>query len=258
MTKYHPYPRRALRSLFKTWLKMQRLRVAVMCGAAVALVALETWVLSVLGLPHEVRWYLVGFVHAAVVAAVMGGICISFLVHERGAIWQMRGAWGEDFTRDELQRARRKRLIWGWVDSVTLQNGDIDHLVVTKAGGLVAVDSKWRSSPDDLDPAAMASEAKRAKMRAEGVVQTILRAERGTHRAAARSVTVTPLIVVWGDGQHSVPRDARVAGVDFVPGRELLDWLSRTQVETVDELAAADLLTRLERFRTTTWTNAQR
>lgn len=233
-----------------------RFRVLVFLVALVALIVLETWVLAVLGLPSDQRWYLTGFLHAVVAACVLGGIGVSFLVHEREAVWKVRGAWGEDFTREELARARRKRLIWGWVDSVTVQNGDIDHLVVTKAGGLVAIDSKWRSGADQLDPAAMASEANRATLRARGVVHTSLGAARGARRAPVRSTDVTPLIVVWGPARDAVPEGARVDGVDFVPGEGLLDWLRKLDGDTVDEDAAADLLVQLEEYRSTAWSPA--
>jgi hypothetical protein len=36
-----------------------------------------------------------------------------------GSMNQLAGAWGEDNTADQLRRARRRRLIWGWVN-----NGD--------------------------------------------------------------------------------------------------------------------------------------
>lgn len=52
----------------------------------------------------------------------------------------IRGAYGEDQTRTELQRAQRAGLVWAWIDSVSLQRGDIDHIVVTRRGGVVALD----------------------------------------------------------------------------------------------------------------------
>lgn len=87
-------------------------------------------------------WYALGALHAIAVCAGIGMILFSFYVHDAEGIKQVRGAWGEENTRDELRLAKRKGLIWGWVDSITVSTGDIDHLVVTRRGGLVAIDSK--------------------------------------------------------------------------------------------------------------------
>jgi hypothetical protein len=186
-------------------------------------------------------------------AAFPLAIGAAFLAHEREAIWHVRGAWGEDFTRDELERARRRKLIWGWVDAVTVQSGDIDHLVVTKAGGLVAIDSKWRTDKRDIDPRAMAVDANKVKQRAEGVIQTLLRAERGSHRASVRSSTVTPVVAIWGAAQDGVPENVRIDGVEFVAGSRLVEHLGALEGETIEESAAADLLARIESFRSTAW-----
>jgi hypothetical protein len=135
----------------------------------------------------------------AVVGAALHLINTAFLAHEREAIWQLRGAWGEEATRDELRRAKKKRIIWDWVDSINLQFGDLDHLVSTRNCGLIAVDSNWRSDGRDAD--AMAESAARARLRAEGVARSLLKAERGSHRARGHAVTVRPLVVIGG--RHS-------------------------------------------------------
>ena len=253
MTKYHPYARRRLRSLFRRWVHANLWRVAVLLAGAALLIAFETWMFLALDLSEGLRWFLIGLVPTLIAALVVAGLFIAFLTHEPEGIHQVRGAWGEDFTRDELVRARRKRLIWGWVDSVTVQGGDIDHLVVTRSGGLLALDSKWRSDVAQLDPSAMAAEASRARLRAEGVVQTLVKKERGSHRAPAKSFRVTPLVVIWGGAGNHVPESASVEGVGFVPGRGLVDWISTLAGEAVDEAAAADLLSRLEDFRRASW-----
>lgn len=258
MAKFHPYARRELRVRFKQWVKGHVGLVAGLVVAVLVLVAFETWVMD-RGLPDAPwKWYLVGVMHATAVAVVVVAICLVFLVHDGQAIWYLRGAWGEDATRDELERARRKKLIWGWVDSVTVQSGDIDHLVVTKAGGVVAIDSKWRTSPQQIDHREMAQEAKKARMRAQGVVQTLLRSGRGSHRASASSLTVTPVVVVWGAARTTLPEAATVDGIDFVAGDRLLEWLRRLEGHTVDEGSAADVLARLEMFRSKAWSSVTR
>ena len=100
----------------------------------------------------------------------------------------------------------------------------------------------------------MARAAQRAKLRAQGVVQSIVRAERGSHRASGQAIVVSPLVVVWGAVQHESSEVAQVDGVDFVAGRELVPWLRALSGDPVSRAAAQDLLKRLERFRNSSWT----
>ena len=253
MAKYHPYPRRELRILFRRWVWRHRLRLGLVTLGVLLLIAFETWMFSISGGDAALRWYLMGCLHIAIVAAYLGTIAVTFLVHERGAILQLRGAWGEDFTQDELNRARRKKLIWGWVDSVTLQTGDIDHLVVTRSGGLVAIDTKWRSDAHHLDSEAVALEARRACTRAEGVVNSFLKPERGSRRASGKAFHVLPLVVVWGPGGDAVPHSAAVGGVDIIEGSGLIDWLARLDGDPIDKAAAAEVLAEIERRRSLAW-----
>ena len=144
---------------------------------------------------------------------------LAFMAIDREAIQHVRSAWGEEDTRTELQIARRRRLIWGWVDSITLKDGDIDHVVVTRHGGVVAIESKWRNTINPRDVADMARSARRAAGRAEGLGRSLLPSERGArHRLRTRPITVTPLVVVWGGAQHYLPEAAVHDGVRFLPG----------------------------------------
>jgi len=175
---------------------------------------------------------------------------------DRETIRHLRGAWGEDNTCSELQIAKRRRLIWGWVDSITLQNGDIDHLVIIRRGGLVAIDTKWRTDTHDVID--MARAAQRAKSRAEALAQTVLTRERGArHRSKDNPLSVTPVVVLWGAAQHTIPDGAQRDGIDFIPGRSLRSWLATLDREPVSKTAAADLIHRLEHFRATAWETAQ-
>ncbi|MDP3967434.1 MAG: nuclease-related domain-containing protein [Nocardioides sp.] len=200
------------------------------------------------------RWYLLGVVHTAAVAAVLHLMQSAFLAHEREAIWHVRGAWGEENTRDVLRQAKRRRLVWGWVDSITTQGGDIDHLVLTRAGGLVVLDSKWRNQADRASVADMARSAHRARGRAQGVAQTVTtRDTRGRRRAPGGSLAVRPAVVLWGAAQHAVPDGTEIEGVAFIPGTRLLGWFKQQGGDPVSKSAAADLLGALEEFRTTAW-----
>jgi hypothetical protein len=196
----------------------------------------------------NLRWWLLGALPVALLAVYLHLLHTAFLALNPRAIHHLRGAWGEDNTRSELKRAYGKGLVWGWVDSIDLGSGDLDHVVVTRRGGLLVIDSKWRNQPGGaLD---MASAARRAGLRAEGVTRSVVVRENGArHRAASNPLRVTPLVALWGAAQHELPEGANAGGVEFVPGRRLVDWLRRLDGDVVDEAAAQDLLTRLENYR---------
>ena len=105
--------------------------------------------------------------------------------------------------------------------SINLQSGDIDHLVVTRKGGLVAIDTKWRNCADDtLD---MARAAHRVSVRAEALTRSLLtRGPRSRRRSTISAVPVRPVVVLWGAAQGTVPDGAEeLEGVEFIPGRRL-------------------------------------
>ena len=252
MTKYHPYSRRQFRHRFASWVSRNSWLIAGLTAGLVVLLAVETFLLVGIGTPDPVSWWLLGAVQAGMVALYLHLLHKAFLANDGEAIRHLRGAWGEDNTRSELGIAKRRRLIWGWVDSITLQNGDIDHLVVTRRGGLVAIDTKWRTDTHDVVDLARA--AHRAKSRAEALAQTVLSRERGArHRSSGNPLSVTPVVVLWGAAQHTLPDGAQHDGIDFVPGRSLRRWLSSLDSEPVSKTAATDLIRRLERFRAKAW-----
>lgn len=251
MPRYQPYSRRALRALFRRWVVKNRKWLAAGWAVAAAVVVLDTVILSAFWhLPG--RSYLLGVMHAAIVAGFAHLTHTAFLANNREAIWHLRGAWGEEYTRDELQRAKRKGLIWGSIDSVNLDSGDIDHLVVTRDGGLVVLDSKWRTE-SVTDPSDMVRSAEKVRMRAEALARTLLRSERGSHRAAVNAVPVTPAVVLWGPSQHDLPDHATSGDISFVGGSRLLDWIAQQQGDQVDKAAATDLLRLLKEFRASAW-----
>ena len=251
MSKYSPYSRRRLRALFGAWVSTHRRLIASVCLVAVALIAGESALLLILW-NAPARNYVLGIMHAATLAALAQLVMSAFFAHNREAIGQLRGAWGEDNTRNELQRAKRKGLIWGSVDSVDLQVGDIDHLVVTRRGGLVAIDSKWRAeSFTDTDEIIRA--ANRVRARAEGVARTVLDRDRGAHRASSNPSKVRPVIVLWGTSQHTIPEGATKDGIDFVAGKNLVAWLAKLDGAPIDKDYATDLLGKIRGFRASAW-----
>lgn len=247
MAKFRPYPRRAYNDLFKAW---ARRNVKLLSGgAAVVLagVAFEAIAVLLFASGGDFTWWVLGVLQAALVAVVLHLLHSAFLAHEREAIWELRGAWGEEATRDVLARAKRRRVIWGWVDSITLRVGDLDHLVLTREGGFVALDSKWRSDGRDTDD--MVRSASRVKLRAEALTRTLLSSERGGHRAKLHAAAVRAIVVIWGPAQHKVPDGFSVDGIEFVGGQRLFARLQALSGEHVDKVAAKDVLARLREFR---------
>jgi hypothetical protein len=256
LVKFRPYSRRRMRQLFKAWAAKNKLVLLVVVVGVTVLLVVETLLLQASVEPTAQRWYLTGALHVGIVGIFAGMIGVLFHVHTVEAMHQLRGAWGEEFTRDELKRARRKGLIWGWVDSITLAHGDIDHLVITKAGGLVAIDSKWRSALEMDDRERLRRDAERMRIRAAGIVRTLLKNERGDHRARGPAHDVAPLVVVWGPAQHSVPPGANIAGTSFVKGQNLVAWLRERSCEPISREGARELEKALKKFRADTWEHA--
>ncbi|WP_210650308.1 hypothetical protein [Nocardioides sp. SYSU D00065] len=250
MPKHHPYSRRDFRRRWRLWLRRNQRLVAVSTVGLIGLIAVSVGVLTLLP-DSGFRWWLMGALPTALVAGYFHLIHTAFLAHDANAIWHVRGAWSEDNTRSELQRAKRKRLVWGWVDSLGLQQGDIDHLVVTRMGGLVAVDSKWRSQVHDR--AEMARAAHRMRLRAEALTRDLLKGDsRGTRRARVNPLSVTSVVVLWGAAQHGVPDGAKVDGIEFIAGRRFMDWLGQLDRQPVDRRAAAGIVRSLELKRAAT------
>ncbi len=75
---------------------------------------------------------------------LVSAVGLLFLLHT-GASRQLSGAYGEDNTRDALRAAHRRHHIWGWIDNLEVQGGDIDHLVLAPSG-IYAIDTKWHTT----------------------------------------------------------------------------------------------------------------
>ena len=252
-----PYSQRQLTLRRRAWRQKNRLLLIVVALGALAIAVILTGIVHVMT-QGELRWYLTGLAHAGTAAAVLHLLNTAFFAHDREALIHVRGAWGEDNTRTELAAAKRRRLIWDWVDSITLQSGDIDHLVVTRRAGVVAIDSKWRNSVNADDISAMARSARTAAPRTTALTETLLAADRSArHRAKVRPVTVTPLIVMWGSAQHDVPEAFERDGVAFVSGRRLSKHLRTLDGHPIDRRAARDLSRKLENYRETAWETAK-
>ncbi|WP_203336713.1 NERD domain-containing protein [Nocardioides limicola] len=249
MSRVRPYPRRELRGRFTRWLGRNTLVLIAVVLLFAIVAGLGTWALWSVYDPGPTQWYLMGVLHAFSVFVVVAMVATLFIVTDGEAMRHLRGAWGEENTSTELRRAKRKKLIWGWVDSIPLQQGDIDHLVVTRAGGVLAIDSKWRSTTNQTDRASMVEAAQRARGRAVAVVHTLLKRERGGHRERGAAYQVRAVVVLWGAEAQRLGEPRNFEGVDFVPGRSLVPWLSALDGDRVDAAAAKDVLGQIEAFR---------
>lgn len=171
MAKHQPYSRRELNTVRRAWFIERRGQAARTLAVVVGALVVVTVVLVVLWGSSRFTWYVLGVTHAVAIAIGTHFWNSAFLAHNRDAIRHLRGAWGEENTTMELETARRRRLIWDWVDGITLERGDIDHVVVTRRGGVVVIDSKWRNGTNDQDRLDMAAAAKKVQLRAEGVTR---------------------------------------------------------------------------------------
>lgn len=247
MAKIRPYPRRAFSKLLREWLRSNTRLIFVMVLLSVILIGIVSVTILVLPIDNALKWWLLGVTQIGVVASVLHLGFMSFLAVERKAIWQLRGAWGEELTQGALRKARRKKLIWGSVDSIDLQLGDIDHLVLPRRGGFVVIDSKWHTGV--VNPKEMATSAARAKLRAEALAETQLKPTRACHRARVKAFKVVALVVIWGPSRSQVPAGYNFNGVHFVAGPNLLSWLAELTGEELDRAAALDALDKMQSFR---------
>jgi hypothetical protein len=126
-------------------------------------------------------------------------------------------------------------------------------LVVTRNGGVVAIDSKWRTRVDTRGRDSMVEDASVSRRRAEGVVRTVLTRERSGRRADGTALRVRPAVVLWGSAQSSLPDATKFQDVEFVRGRSLVQWLAALEGDAVDQMPAEHLLESIERYREAAW-----
>lgn len=253
MTQFRPYSRRVLHSSLRKWARAYAKEISTAVLVLFVILAIETFLIVGAGEPSGFDWFVLGVVNTLLTSALLAGLGLVFLVSDRTAINLLRGAWGEENTRDALKSAKRKGHVWGWIDSVSLDAGDIDHIVLSRLGGLLAIDSKWRTRVDTVSRDSMVLDALHSRRRAEGVVRTVLTRDRPGRRADGKSLRVRPVVVVWGSAQHSLPSGTIVEGVDFVRGTELIRWLSDLEGDPIEQEPARELLGGLREYRAKSW-----
>jgi hypothetical protein len=254
MARPASFPRRQLDDEFRAFLNRRRSHVLGLVAIEVGLTALVSVVLLVFWDRGPALWYVLGALHMLLICAVPGAIALAFLANSRTAIWNLRGAMGESNTNEVLQSAKKQKAVWGYIESVAVTGGDIDHLVVTRAGGVLAIDSKWRNEVTADMLTSDAGAARAAARRAESILRSehvgaLKREARARHRDFGASFSVTPVVVIWGAVRHEMPDRVMREGVEFVPGEKLGAWLSARSGQPVDEAVANELLDRLAAFR---------
>ncbi len=170
--------------------------------------------------------YLLGLIHGVVAAAIVG-LAASRLV----------GSTEEKNTTDLLRTAKQERQIWGWVDDVELHGAEVDHLVVTREGGVVAIESRWSS--EELTPELLAADAQHALLACRRASLML-----HSHELAP---AVRPLLVYWGSIQADVKKLTvrNLEGVEFLAGRELRAWLRKQNGRPVSHAEARHVLKEL-------------
>lgn len=130
MTKYRPYSRES--ASVRTGGSTEPEAMSLITGGMAALIVVVTLVLAP-SLPSTAfTWWFLGALQTALVAVYFDLVHAAFLAHDGEAIWHLRGAWSEDNTRSELQRAKRKGLIWGGSTASAFKPATSNDFVVTR------------------------------------------------------------------------------------------------------------------------------
>lgn len=211
MSKPASFPRQQLAVEFRAFLRRRRRHVLSLVAIEVGLTTLLSVVLLVFWNRGPVLWYVLGGLHMLLICAVPAAIAVAFLTNSRTAIWNLRGAMGESNTSEVLKAAKKHKVVWGYVESVAVSGGDIDHLVVTRAGGVLAIDSKWRNEVDRrFSRLRRSGRAGRGSPRRE---HPALGARRGTQTRGSRPTPRRWRIILRHTGRRdlgcSPSRDAR-------------------------------------------------
>lgn len=231
MRRPRSYAERRLREALWRFLRRNVLFLAVFVGILAVAVVVVAFL---------VDGYVRGLLHGITATTAWLLVWQLFLVHG-GHMYRLSGVWGEDNTRDVLRSAKRRGLIYGWIDNLEIEGGDVDHLVVAPFG-LVAIDSKCHTGAyDEISVERDCSRALAATRRAS----LILRSE--GHR-----VDVATVVAIWGAQQQDIPETGEQRrGVTLLRGRRLKQWLRSRRADTsLFSPADADgLLAQLRAFR---------
>lgn len=220
------------------WLRQNRGRLAVVAVALLAIAASMT--------AFDRLWYgrfgvLTGLTWGAVTTAWM-----ALRNSPPGFIenWQ-QGAWGEQFTADELAKLPEAR--WIAVHDIAHGGGNMDHVLAGPPGillldskkydGVVHIEGDDLVVTRDVDPSLRYRDRGRLSVirKQAAAVSAELRERNG------RGAWVEPVIVVWSTFPERVQKRN---GVTVVHGRELCSWLSALPPRGGDATSLIECLSR--------------
>jgi Nuclease-related domain len=140
--------------------------------------------------------------------------------------WQ-RGAWGEEFTADEL--AKLPKAEWEPVHDLPDRGGNIDHVVLGPSG-IFLLDSKKYSGIIQVvgDDLVMTNEMDASRCYTDRRLLVRMRSQAARlngelKKRTGRSPWVEPVVVVWGTFPSRIHQGN---GVTVVHGLELVGWLN--------------------------------
>ena len=188
----------------------------------------------VMGSPGWFSGFIAGFFLVFVVA-VAG---FAFLLNG-DATYLVAGVMGESHTREELEEAVNKGLIWSTIPNLEVGGRDVDHLVLAP-GGVLALDTKWRIRGADARWLSYAA----GKAQAAAKFSSSVCRSKGVDYPTE----VTPVVVVWGGARRELPDEQVVDGVAVVRGDHLLRWLEPYSRGMLAQDNAEALHGRLEAF----------
>lgn len=164
-----------------------------------------------------------GFVAGAWLASVVWFLTF-LIVQLSGSAPMTMATTAEQWTAQELRRLRRRG--WKVVSHTTPKYGDIDHIAVGP-GGLLVIETKWRSDPSDFDDQGWLTAGCRKLSENARLVRLSLQARLQT--APTRTA-----FVCWSPGGFSGSRfePVEVEGVAVIPGPKFRVWLDHELGQT--------------------------
>ena len=205
MRRYSNYPRQQLWRGARAYLREQRrdlLQGALVIGAC--LTAMAYWE----------RSFLSGFLCGMLLTVFVAMVTWAYLTVGDGARY-LHGAWAEDWTREELLAAVKRGDAWQVIDNIQLQDGDIDHVLITP-GGLLAVETKYYGNGARARYVADHAQGARRSARRVAALLTTVKA----HRHPVR-----PLLVAWGPGARGLADKTTSEDVVVATGKTIASAL---------------------------------
>lgn len=148
-------------------------------------------------------------------ACALGGAVVLF----SGTAPLLAGGIAESWTADELRPLREHG--WRLVNHAGLGHGDLDHVLVGP-GGIVLVETKWRSDPKDVAEGQWFFEAA-----VERVARSARQLAGWAEVARHDHPPVLAVLAVWGPGARDLRERRHSSGVVVVPGPALRAWMLR-------------------------------